>query len=309
VLSGVGPGRSRVIARTAWGRADTVDVFISGPLLLTSTRDGSADLYATDPATPGQSLAVVARGSSNEVMGAWSPDGSRIVFVSDRDGNYELYLADADGANAIRLTTTPDLAELSPEWTPDGRRIVYVEQPVGARAQIRIMNSDGTASQALTTDRQGANLDPAVSPDGRTIAFTSTRDGNYEVYLMAPDGSAQRPALVSSLKESKPAWFPNGDLGFIQERTDRTRIVPQLVRQSATAGTLPQVISPPDLLVTDFAVAGRGDAIVLEAVTASPDGRFDRRLLVLRPGAAPSELPRQPGEQQSAPALRLPLPR
>jgi Tol biopolymer transport system component len=283
-----------------------VEVFVSGPLLVTSSRSGSADLFALDPATPARAMVQLTRDSSNEAMGAWSPDGSRVAYVSDRDGNWELYVADADGGRAQRLTTTPGVVELSPEWTPDGRRIVYVAQPLGARMQVWVMNADGSGARGLTAEDQGANLDPAISPDGNTIAFTSTRDGNYEVYLMGSDGSNQRPALVSPLKESKPAWFPNGELAFIQERSDRGRIVPQVVRHQAAAGTVPQPVSPPELPVTDFAISARGDALALEVAMTGADGRFDRRLYFLRLGSAAAELPREAGEQQTAPTFRLP---
>ena len=304
-ITGSGTGHARVIASTQWGRADTTDVFVLGSLLFTSSRTGSADLFATNPDAPGDPVTIT-DAPSNEGMGAWSPDGSRIVYVSDRDGNYELYVADASGGNPRRLTTTPDLAELTPKWTPDGRQIVYVVQAAGGRMQVWIVEADGTGARALTTDADGANLDPAVSPDGRTIAFTTTRDGSYDIYLMDREGKNPAPALVSAAKESKPAWFPDGTLAFLQERTERGRPVPVVVRYAIASGSAPQVISPPGLTVTDFAVSGRGDQVALEVATLGEGGRFERRLHLLRLGSAPVELPRVAGEQQSSPAFRRP---
>jgi len=306
-ITGAGPGHARVIASTPWGRADSTDVYVQGALLFTSSRTGSADLFTADPAAPSGEAGQLTSAPTNEAMGAWSPDGSRLVFVSDRDGNYELYVSDADGANPRRLTSTADVAELTPEWTPDGRQIVYAAQFTGGRAQVWIVNADGTEAHALTSDAQGANLDPAVARDGRSIAFTTTRDGNYEIYVMDRDGTNQRPALASPAKESKPAWFANGDLGFIQERTQDGRPVPVVVRQQG-AGTS-QPISPGDLPVTDFAVNGAGDAVVLEVATPAEGGRFERRLFLLPLGGTAVELPRQSGEQQSNPAFRLPIAR
>ena len=300
---GTGDGHTGVIAATPWGNADTAEVFVSGPLLYTTTRTGSADLFTLDPRAPTRPAYQVTDAPSNEAMGAWSPDGSRIAFVTDRDGNYELYVADADGGNARRVTTTPDLTEVSPVWTTDGQKIVYAAQASGGRTQIRIVNVDGTGGRALTTDAQGANVDPAVSPDGQLIAFTSTRDGNYETYVMGLDGANQRAALVSPLKETRPAWFPNGDLAALQERTDRGRVTSVVVRFKMGAGAA-QPISPPDLPVTAFAVAAAGDALALEVTSATPDGGFDRHLVWLPLGAAPVDLPREAGEQMSGPALR-----
>ncbi len=305
-LRGVDDGHARVIGATAWGSADTAEVFVSGPLLFTTTRTGSADLFTLDPTAPTRAAHPVTNAPSNDAMGAWSPDGSQIAFVSDRDGNYELYVADADGNNPRRLTTSPDLAELTPVWSADGQRIVYAVQAADVLTHIRSVKVDGSDGRALTTDAQGANLDPVVSPDGRLIAFTSTRDGNYETYVMDLDGSNQRPALVSPLKETRPAWFPNGDLGVVQERTDRGQIVSTVARFTMGGGGAPQALTPPDLPVTDFAVSGTGDVLVLEVTVATADGRSDRRLMVLRIGTAPVDLPREGDEQMSGPALRLP---
>jgi uncharacterized protein YjdB len=303
-ITGAGSGRARVIAATQWGRSDTTDVFVQGPLLVTSSRGGSADLFAVSGDPPAE-LVMITDAPSNEAMGAWSPDGSRIAFVSDRDGNFELYVADADGANPRRLTTTADAVELSPDWMPDGRQIVYVVQ-AGGRMQLWIMDAHGGGARALTTDAQGANLDPAVSPDGQRIAFTTTRDGTYDIYVMDRDGTNPQPVLVSAAKESRPAWFPDGGLAFLQERSERGRPVPVVVRHGMGSGTVPQVISPPELPVTDLAVSSSGDQLALEVATPAADGRFERRLYLLRPGSAPVALPREPGEQQSSPAFRRP---
>lgn len=305
-VTGSGPGYARVIAATQWGRSDTVDVFVQGSLLFTSSRDGSADLAATAADAPGEAMRIT-DAPSNEGMGAWSPDGSRIAYVSDRDGNYELYVADANGANPRRLTTTAELTELTPEWTPDGREIVYVVQAAGGRMQLWIMGVDGSGARALTADADGANLDPVVSPDGRTIAFTSTRGGTYDIYLMDRDGKNPAPALVSAAKESKPAWFPDGTLAFLQEHTERGRPAPVVVRHAPGSGTAPQVISPPGRTVTDFAVSGRGDQLALEVATPGEGGQFERLLYLMHLGAEPVPLPRVPGEQQSSPAFRRPL--
>jgi uncharacterized protein YjdB len=303
-VTGVAPGHARVIASTPWGRADTADVYVQGALLFTTSRTGSADLFVADPAAPAQEPGQLTTTVSHEGMGAWSPDGSRIVFVSDRDGNYELYVSDADGANARRLTTTPDVDEITPDWAPDGGEIVYAAQGSNGRPQIWAMKPDGSGARALTSETQGANMEPAVSPDGRLIAFTSTRAEGYDIHLMARDGTQQRAVLVSPAKETKPAWFPNGDLAFVQERTERGRPLPGVVRRNDVSGNLePLWLS--NLPVTDFAVGGRGDLLVIEVATPGAGNRFEHRLFVLPLGGEAVEVSRQPGEQQLQPALRL----
>jgi Tol biopolymer transport system component len=302
-ISGVAPGRARVVASTPWGRADTAEVFVLGSLLFTSSRTGSADLFVADPATPAQEPRQITTTASQEGMAAWSPDGSRIVFVSDRDGNYDLYLSDADGADARRLTATPDVDELTPDWAPDGTEIVYAAHGPGGLTQVWAVKSDGSGARPLTSEAQGSNMDPVVSPDGRLIAFTSTRAGGYDIHLMARDGTQQRPVLVSPAKESKPAWFPNGDLAFVQERTERGRPLPGVVRRNDVSGNV-ESLWLTNMPVSDFAISGRGDVLAVEVATPGAGNRFEHRLFILPVGGEAVELARQPGEQQLQPALR-----
>ena len=83
---------------------------------------------------------------------AWSPDGKRIAFSSERDGNDEIYVMDTDGSNLIRLTNRPEL-DWWPAWSPDGMRIAYATQkgkPGDWHHEIWIMNADGSNQICLT---------------------------------------------------------------------------------------------------------------------------------------------------------------
>jgi Tol biopolymer transport system component len=77
---------------------------------------GEGEIYVTS--VDGTRRANLSRNPANEDPGAWSPDGTKIVFTSSRDGNQELYVMDADGGNQTRLTNTPVAAELFPDWQP-----------------------------------------------------------------------------------------------------------------------------------------------------------------------------------------------
>ena len=87
------------------------------------------------------------RTAFNDQTGFWSPDNRRISFVSDRDGNPELYTVDASGRSVVRLTHTPAIERVA-VWSPDGRRLAYtVEDDV--HTEIYVMNADGTGSHPL----------------------------------------------------------------------------------------------------------------------------------------------------------------
>jgi len=89
---------------------------------------------------------------------AWSPDGRRIAFTSPRDGNWEIYVMDADGSNQRRVTNNPS-TDAVPAWLPDGDHIVFRSDREGVWA-IYVMHSDGTAVKKIVE----ANCDPVRWP-------------------------------------------------------------------------------------------------------------------------------------------------
>lgn len=115
---------------------------------------------------------------------------SRIAFASGRDGNFEIYMMNADGSSPTRLTNNPGI-DLFSSWAPDGQRFAFQttrDDPATGTTEIYTMNVDGTGVTRLT---QNTSLDnyPMWSTDGKRIAFHSTRDGNFEIYTMAANGS------------------------------------------------------------------------------------------------------------------------
>lgn len=132
---------------------------------------------------------------------------SRLVFASDRDGNSEIYVMNADGSAQTRLTNSPG-ADASPSWSPDGQRIVFMSYRDG-NPEIYVMNTDGSAPTRLTNS-PGSDDSPSWSPDGRQIAFTSHRDGNDDIYVMNADGSAPTRLTNDPGSDRSPNWSPDG---------------------------------------------------------------------------------------------------
>jgi len=148
----------------------------------------------------------------------WAPDSKQIAYVSDQDGNLEIYRINADGTERTRLTYTAEKDE-NPVWSPDGRRLAFTSTRDGNR-EIYVMNVDGSQQTRLTYNNVDRDWQPAWSPDGKRLAFASDRDGDVEIYVMNIDGSQQTNITNAPRTwEKQPRWSPDGQLvGFRADR-------------------------------------------------------------------------------------------
>ncbi|PWU23208.1 MAG: hypothetical protein C5B48_09020 [Candidatus Rokuibacteriota bacterium] len=155
-------------------------------------------------------------GSDQTLLGdgrdpAWSPDGQKIAFVSDRDGNAEIYVMNADGTGVTRLTDDPG-SEREPAWSPDGQKLVF-GRVAPFDSDLWTMNADGTGQVRLTPQRPNSEYHPRWSPDGNWIAFS--RDiggGTLGVFTIHPDGTGQSQLTSPTQVAAGPDWSPDGFL-------------------------------------------------------------------------------------------------
>jgi Tol biopolymer transport system component len=124
----------------------------------------------------------------------FSPDGTRIVFASQRGGaGDQLWVANQDGSNPMPLTEPTARTQGAPRWSPDSRWIVYGAQRDDGHRDISVINATGGAPRRVTADIVENSL-PSWSRDGQWIYFGSTRTGRYEIWRIAfaPNGEAEQ---------------------------------------------------------------------------------------------------------------------
>ncbi|WP_432430682.1 TolB family protein [Salinilacustrithrix flava] len=226
--------RSPRSGHSAWGiwlldgSGDAVDLtddneFNSGPrlspdgtrILFTSARDDSQGFDDAGLLQLGLTAVWVMERDGSDAQklsddganaGAWSPDGSEIVFTAatERDGPSDIFVMAADGSD-VRQVTDTDIDEARPDWSPDGTSIVFDADDGDGDTEIFVIGVDGSGLRQLTdndTDDDFARW----SHDGEAIAFTSDRDGNSEIYVMAADGSSQSNISADPALDIYPSW-------------------------------------------------------------------------------------------------------
>ena len=136
---------------------------------------------------------------------AWSPDGGRIAFYSDREEGGDglvcgIYVMNSDGSGVSRLSgASGSCSSGRLAWSPDGDRIVF-----DSWFDIYVANADGSGVVLLTNNTFPNDLSPAWSPDGERIAFHSNRGGDWGIYVMNADGSG----AVRLAEGYDPSWSP-----------------------------------------------------------------------------------------------------
>ena len=157
--------------------------------------DNHDDVWAID--ADGKDLTRLTHSPGPDFDPSWSPDGMRIAFRSERSGESEIWVMNADGTRQRRLA-----AGLSPAWSPDGSLIAF-----SGRAGLSMIRPDGTGLRVLAHTEGGEY--PSWSPDGSRIAFNSNLTGDHVMHVAQADGS--NVVDLSRAGEGwQVDWSPNG---------------------------------------------------------------------------------------------------
>lgn len=170
----------------------------NGVIAFQSNGTGHFEIFATKPNGSAVRQLTHTSPAVKNLIPSYSPDGKRIVFGSDRDGLFGLYVARADESHARRLTA-PVLSATgqfvdynSPRFFPDGKRILFTSDRTGHN-EIYIIDVDGTHQRQLThSPSTVSNFIANISPDGKTIVVASDRTGHFELFAMTAAGRSIR---------------------------------------------------------------------------------------------------------------------
>ena len=156
--------------------------------------------------------------STREQYGAFiSPDGRRVVFMSNRSGINEIWVCDSDGGNAQQLTSLGNSMTGTPRWSSDGKQIVF-DSRVGGEANVYVMDANGGVPRKLETGTR-MNSEPSWSHDGRWIYFESgLTDYSVTVWRVAATGG--RAVQLTKTASSTPIESPDGQYVYFVRFTE-----------------------------------------------------------------------------------------
>jgi hypothetical protein len=226
-------------SRLTYAIADPGDIWIH------DFARGAATRFTFDPA--------------DEFATIWSPDGSQIVFNSQRSGFGDLYVKPSSGASPEKLLYSSKEFKIPSSWAPDGRLIAFTTRFQEKGNDIWLISPDGSGARpALNGPFDETDLE--FSPDGRHIAYTSNESGRQEVYVQEFPGAAGK-WQISTTGGLAPLWRRDGRELFYYTREGKLLSVDVRTSPAFQAG-VPQVL---------FEVRLKG--IVARQYAVSPDGR------------------------------------
>jgi len=177
----------------------------------------------TAPVENGPTRNLTRTSAAHDRSAAWSPDGKRILFISDASGEEELYLVPQDGsAKPVALTSGHTTRLYHPVWSPDGKRAVYSD----VEGRIFVVTVDGGKSVQIADERNGEATDYAWSPCGQWLAFSlSTPSTNRAIYIWGVADGKVRQVTEGFFGEHDAWWDPDGRyLWYLSEREFQPQI-------------------------------------------------------------------------------------
>ncbi len=176
-------------------------------LAFVSDQTGNDEIFTLDPAAasaliaPYPAAANLSNNPADDTDPAWSPNGAKLAFASNRDSTYEIYTMNADGSAQTRLTTSQN-DDVHPAWTTSQ---ITFQSERDDNEEVYVLTAATGAGQTNLTSNPASDLMPARSFDGARIIFASNRDGNLELYAANPAGANVTRLTNTDAADMQPA--------------------------------------------------------------------------------------------------------
>jgi tricorn protease len=164
----------------------------------------------TAPIEKGATRNLTNSSNAHDKAARWSPDAAKIAFISDLDGEDELYLISQDGNGAKPEQLTHGLAEMlyDPEWAPDGKRIAFADK----EGKLYILTLDDKKVTQIAQNPRGRIQEYTWSEDGSHLAFTMSNFAGFDsIYIWSVGGGEPRRVTDDLFDSNSPAWDPAGN--------------------------------------------------------------------------------------------------
>jgi TolB protein len=217
--------------------SENSDLAAQGEIIFTTHRFELTELALLDVATG--EVQRLTQSEDEELMAAYSPDGSRIAYVANHGDDTDIWVMDASGRNRRVLTQNND-NDWTPAWSPDGLQIAYASE-IDGNLNIYLMNADGSNVRRLTEDLAHDAV-PQWSPDGQQIVFQSQRTGHWQIYRVFFNGAGLVRLTETGTDEYSPQYSPDGRWIVFSSNRDDNR---EIYRMNPDGGEVQRLTNDP----------------------------------------------------------------
>ncbi len=259
---------------------------LKGKIVFSSGKDGDYDIWRLDLPSGTLTQLTATAGLWNDSP-RWSPDGTQVLFTSNRTGVPEVWVMDERGSDQ-RPVTASGKYHRTPDWTPDGRAFVCAANYDGDQFDLYLLDLNGRQPPRRLTDHPGSDYAPHVASDSRSMVFTSDRSGNLDIWKQELKRQEATRLTTHQAPDYSPRFSPDGrQIAFVSERRHALEPSSDLYVMNADGSQVRRLTSNAGI---DRFVAWSPDAQYWIYTSARPRRLAERLMLLPVSGGRPVEV-------------------